>query len=160
MYGKLKHGLIFHSGAYFDQNIAKFFNWKNSSIIAYGRKNEQDLTSDHFTANRNETMIPYYNIINIVKFNDNFLKDIASVISILDTLIHYMCRNHKIYGWNCGETYFPYEKKGNAIYSKLPGWQSNRSEVDKLILQNILSEIGQFMNINERRSTKFHRFQR
>ena len=95
-------------------------------------------------------MIPYYNIINIVKFNDNFLKDIASVISILDTLIHYMCRNHKIYGWNCGETYFPYEKKGNAIYSKLPGWQSNRSEVDKLILQNILSEIGQFMNTNER----------
>jgi len=158
IYGKAKHGLTINPGQNLstDPNYSKQSGhdpeFENSLLIGHDLKRETDLPTGFLVgSNKGSTSEgEFFNTMTFVKFNKKLTEQIASISSVLEEVVPYVCDNHMTYAKNCGESYLPYfhDKKNNKIGLIFSNIKSTEQEFTK-IKSEIMKKIIPIMNIKD-----------
>jgi hypothetical protein len=142
VYGKSKHGLAYITGGSADPINKGKRIFDNSVLSCYSRINKKHTMPKETIASSTFSSSPpmqyrYFNFISIINFSTNLVEEINSILSRLNELISFVCKNHELYALNCGKVYLPCNKRENKLIMMNLRKPQLYTENDQKILKNI-----------------------
>jgi hypothetical protein len=151
VYNKYRHGLILRTGTARtnnNDNNSNAFNLENSAFEALDYKSPDDLPKDCKIVDKDiNNLVPgMFNALSHVSITQKLLDEIFAIVGIAKEIVAYVCRSHKLYALNCGQSYLPIGfKDGKQPYLAflLP---EDALAGHKKVLDSIANKISQEMN--------------
>lgn len=115
VYNKYRHGLILRTGLTptdnnkDSSNSNGSFDLDNSALEALDNKNANDLPKGCIMVDKDiNNLVPgMFNALSHVNFGPKLIQEVFDIVNITQQIISYVCRNHKLYAMNCGQSYLP-----------------------------------------------------
>jgi hypothetical protein len=112
VYNKYRHGLILRTGSTRtndnnDNNRA--FNLEDSALEALDYKSPDDLPKDCIKVDKDvNNLVPgMFNALSHVNFGPKLMQEVFTTVDIAQKIVAYVCENHKLYAFNCDQSYLP-----------------------------------------------------